>query len=108
MPSSSWALQKAIHAQLIADAGLTALLGGPRIYDDVPRQPAFPYVTYGGCTVRDWSTGTDDGDEHTVTMHVWCRAAGRKAGARAAGRGRGRARSAGPHAARPSADLAAP
>lgn len=78
MPSSSWALQKAIHAQLIADAGLTALLGGPRIYDDVPRQPAFPYVTYGGSTVRDWSTGTDDGHEHTVTLHVWCRGAGRK------------------------------
>lgn len=78
MTSSSWALQKAIHAHLIADAGLNAILGGPRIYDDVPRVPVFPYVTYGASTVRDWSTGTDDGDEHVVILHAWSRSAGRK------------------------------
>ena len=78
MPSSSWALQKAIHARLIADTAILALIGGPRIYDDVPRQPAFPYVSYGQSTVRDWSTGTDDAHEHIVTLHVWTRANGRK------------------------------
>ncbi|MEQ1615185.1 MAG: DUF3168 domain-containing protein [Hyphomicrobiaceae bacterium] len=78
MPSSSWALQKALHAQLITDAALNAVLGAPRIYDDVPRQPTFPYVTYGGSTVRDWSTGTDDGHEHAITLHAWSRGAGRK------------------------------
>ena len=78
MPSSSWALQKAIHACLTADAVTLALIGGPRIYDDVPRQPVFPYVTYGQSTVRDWSTGTDDAHEHIVTLHVWTRATGRK------------------------------
>jgi Protein of unknown function (DUF3168) len=78
MPTSSWALQKAIHARLLADTALIAALGAPRIYDDVPRQPVFPYVTYGGSTVRDWSTGTDDGHEHVVTLHVWCRGSGRK------------------------------
>lgn len=78
MPSASWALQKALHAQLSADAGLAALLGAPRIYDDVPRNPTFPYVTYGGSTVRDWSTGSDDGHEHIVTLHAWSRGAGRK------------------------------
>lgn len=78
MPSASWALQKALHVQLTADAGLAALLGGPRIYDDVPRNPNFPYVTYGGSTVRDWSTGSDDGHEHIVTLHAWTRGAGRK------------------------------
>jgi Protein of unknown function (DUF3168) len=78
MPSSSWALQKATHARLVADTALIALLGGVRIYDDVPRLPTFPYVTYGASTVRDWSTGTDDAHEHTVTLHVWSRGAGRK------------------------------
>jgi Protein of unknown function (DUF3168) len=78
MPSSSWALQKAIHACLIADAATLASIGGPRIYDDVPRQPVFPYVAYGQSTVRDWSTGTDDAHEHIVTLHVWTRASGRK------------------------------
>lgn len=78
MPTSAWALQKAIHAQLTADAGVLALLGGPRIYDDVPRTPAFPYVSYGQSSVRDWSTGTDDGHEHIVTLHIWARGQGRK------------------------------
>ena len=78
MPSSSFALQKAFFLKLTADAALAALLGGPRIYDDVPVRGEFPYVTFGQTTERDWSTGTDDGAEHVVTLHVWSRAAGRK------------------------------
>lgn len=78
MPSSSFALQKAFFLKLTADAALASLLGGPRIYDDVPARGEFPYVTFGQTTERDWSTGTDDGGEHIVTLHVWSRAAGRK------------------------------
>lgn len=78
MPSSSWAVQQAIHARLGGDAALVALLGAARIYDDVPRSPTFPYITHGASTVRDWSTGTDEGHEHIVTLHVWSRGAGRK------------------------------
>ena len=75
MPSSSFALQKAFFLKLTADAALAALLGGARIYDDVPVRGEFPYVTFGQTTERDWSTGTDDGAEHVVTLHVWSRAA---------------------------------
>lgn len=78
MASSSFALQKAFFLKLTADAALASLLGGPRIYDDVPVRGEFPYVTFGQTTERDWSTGTDDGGEHVVTLHVWSRAAGRK------------------------------
>ena len=78
MPSSSFALQKAFFLKLTADAALALLLGGPRIYDDVPVRGEFPYLTFGQTTERDWSTGTDDGAEHVVTLHVWSRAAGRK------------------------------
>jgi hypothetical protein len=28
--------------------------------------------------VRDWSTGTEDGAEHLLTLHVWSRAGGKK------------------------------
>ena len=78
MASSSFALQKAFFLKLAADGALAALLGGPRIYDDVPVRGEFPYVTFGQTTERDWSTGTDNGGEHVVTLHVWSRAAGRK------------------------------
>ena len=76
MPTASFALQKAIHAALTADPALVALLGGPRVYDHVPRGAAFPYVTFAQSAEYDWSTGTELGHQHVVTLHVWSRAAG--------------------------------
>ena len=77
--SAGWSLQEAIHARLTSDAALTALLGGPRIYDHVPNASRTPYVTFGPSIARDWSTGTEDGEEHVVTLHIWTDAGGRKA-----------------------------
>ena len=28
--------------------------------------------------MRDWSTGSEKGDEHALTLHVWSRAGGRR------------------------------
>ena len=78
MSSAGFALQQALHARLTNDPNVVALLGGPRVYDDVPDRAQFPYVTIGQTTERDWSTGSDDGSEHTLTLHVWSRAAGRR------------------------------
>jgi hypothetical protein len=78
MPSASWALQQSIFAALSADTVLTSLLGAARIFDDVPQGAAFPYVTFGHSTARDWSTGTDDGNEHIITLHVWSQANGKR------------------------------
>ncbi len=78
MESAGWALQQAIFAALTADTELSTLLGGPRIYDAVPTRAEFPYVTFAQGSERDWSTGTDVGAEHVVTLHVWSRGAGRK------------------------------
>lgn len=78
MSDASWALQKSIHAALVGDAAITAILGGPSIFDDVPQKSAFPYLTLGQSVVRDWSTATEDGTEHLLTIHVWSRAEGRR------------------------------
>jgi Protein of unknown function (DUF3168) len=78
MTTATWHLQTAIYSALSADATLTGLLGGTKVFDDVPRGTEFPYVTIGQSRVRDWSTGTDRGDEHIVTLHVWSRDNGRK------------------------------
>ena len=78
MPSSSWALQQALYAAVTGSASLSALIGPPRVYDDVPQGTPFPYLTLGQSTLRDWSTGTDDAEEHILTLHVWSRAGGRK------------------------------
>lgn len=78
MTAAAFALQKAIHTRLVGDAMVTALLGGPRVFDDVPRGAQMPYVTFGLTTERDWSGDDAPGSEHILTLHVWSDAAGRK------------------------------
>jgi len=76
MSSAGFALQKAIFEKLTSDAPTLAALGGPRVYDDAPARTEFPFVTFGQSSERDWSTGSDEGYEHLVTLHVWSRARG--------------------------------
>ena len=79
MPTAaSAALRAAIHDALVADAPLSALLGGPRVYDEPPKSIAFPYVTLGETRVADFSTGTERGEEHHLTLHAWSRQGGHK------------------------------
>lgn len=78
MASAGLELQRSVFAALSASGTVTALLGGAHVYDDVPAATQYPYVTIGESLVRDWSTGSEDGDEHILTVHVWSRAAGRK------------------------------
>ena len=78
MPSASAALRAAIHDALTADGALTALLGGPKVFDEVPRGAAFPYVTLGEARVTDFSTGTEPGEEHQITLHAWSRQGGHR------------------------------
>jgi hypothetical protein len=78
MATASLALQEAVVAALSGNAPLVALLSGERIYDAVPARAEFPYVTIAQTSERDWSTGSEDGSEHIITLHVWSRGAGRK------------------------------
>ena len=75
--AASWSLQQAIYGALLADTGLSALVAS-RIYDDVPQDVIFPYVTLGEVTVREWSTASDIGAEHSLVLHAWSRSHGRK------------------------------
>jgi hypothetical protein len=75
--SAAIALQKAIFAALSGDAALAASVGGARIYDHVPANAAFPYITFGRLSRSDWSTASEDGAEHMFTLHVWSKARGK-------------------------------
>lgn len=77
MSSAAIELQKAVFAALSTDAALTAKLGGARIHDHAPANVAFPCLTLGQTSVQDWGTGTEDGNEHIFTVHVWSKAKGR-------------------------------
>ncbi|MEJ0043119.1 MAG: DUF3168 domain-containing protein [Rhizomicrobium sp.] len=79
MSAASWALQQAIFAALSNDNAVKDAVGDPpRVYDSVPRGAAFPYVVIGDDTESDWSTATEPGSAHALTVHVWSRAAGRR------------------------------
>ena len=75
---ASWALQRSVYRALAGSSALTTLLGGARIYDDAPQGASFPCITLGQSVIRDWSTGTEHGAEHSLTLHVWSRSGGKK------------------------------
>ncbi|MEM7619809.1 MAG: DUF3168 domain-containing protein [Pseudomonadota bacterium] len=76
--ASSWALQSAIYTALVGSSALTTLLGGAHVYDDVPQDISPPYMTIGQNILRDWSTGTEVGEEHEITLNIWSKSSGRK------------------------------
>jgi len=77
MSAASWALQQAIFATLAASDDVRDCIGA-RIFDAVPRGSAFPYIVIGDDRTSDWSTATEPGTLHALTIHIWSRAAGRR------------------------------
>lgn len=73
---ASFTLQHALIAQLKADSGLLALLGADRVYDAMPSKAVYPYLAYGPVTMRDWSTDSNSGQEHFISLSIYSRQPG--------------------------------
>jgi hypothetical protein len=71
MSSATSSLQKAIFQKLSADAALTARIGAGGIVDRVIARRAFPCLVIGEIITSDWSTSTEPGEEHLVTLEIW-------------------------------------
>jgi hypothetical protein len=70
-------LQGAIVAALSASADLKTLIGNPiRLYQDVPANPTFPYITIGESQVIPDVADCIDGSEVFPVIHIWSRASG--------------------------------
>jgi hypothetical protein len=65
------ALRKAIRTHLIADASLVTLLGGEKIFDEVPHDQVPPYVVFGDVQMRELDSLSQTGAEHFLLLHVW-------------------------------------
>ena len=65
------ALRRAMRVALLADAALSARLGANFVFDEAPAHVTPPYICFADVASRDWSTCSDSGDEHTVTLDVW-------------------------------------
>jgi hypothetical protein len=69
--SADISLRKAVRARLLATPALVARLGGARVHDEAPRGAPQPYIAFAQSRSRDWSTMTERGQEHALTLDVW-------------------------------------
>jgi hypothetical protein len=76
MKTALFPLQASLFERLSNDTVLKLKIKG--VFDDVPKDQAFPYISLGEDTSIDWSTKTDIGEEITHTLHVWSRYKGKK------------------------------
>jgi hypothetical protein len=76
IPSACLALRAAVVARLLADAGLSALLGGARVHDEPPRGASPPYVLVGDVATSDASGDEAPAEEHLLALEVWSREGG--------------------------------
>jgi hypothetical protein len=77
MTNASFALQSAVFVALSADETMRSLLGTPpRIYDDVPPNPAFPYAVLGDGTETNFDTATEESSEHLFAVAAWSQGGG--------------------------------
>lgn len=75
MASPSFELQVAIVTRLKAAAAVTAFVGA-RVYDSVPENPTFPYITVGEGDETSDDADCVDGFEISLDIDVWSRAQG--------------------------------
>jgi hypothetical protein len=74
MASPILALRAAILAAAQGDIELVALMGGAlRFYDEPPRAAEPVYAVFGDASARDWSTGSDRGQEQDASIVVWAK-----------------------------------
>jgi hypothetical protein len=76
MKTSLLTLQTSVYARLASHTPLTSKISG--IYDEVSEGTPYPYVTIGNPTVNDWGSHTTEGEDITLTLHVWSDYNGKK------------------------------
>jgi hypothetical protein len=64
------ALRKATRAHLLAEPTLLAALGGPKVFDEAPRDGEPPYVLFAEAQMRDWSADLSRGAEQFLTLAI--------------------------------------
>lgn len=75
-----WRVQTALYSHLTQNSALCALLaaGAGSIYDDVPRDAAFPYIVIGAMQAQPAHTQQHSGYDVTVTLHCYSRGEGQR------------------------------
>jgi hypothetical protein len=74
--SPFYSIQESIYSILTLDPGLMNRVTG--VFDYVPANQQFPYVTIGEFNSTDWGTYGYYGEEVYFTLHIWSRYQGMK------------------------------
>ena len=72
------ALLAAIHQTLSSDPAVMALVGTDGIRDRLLPRPQLPCILFGTTETRDYSTASEPGEEHFVTLEIWSDGEGRR------------------------------
>jgi len=76
--NAALAVSRALHGVLASDINIQDQLGvPPRLYDDAPEDPIFPYLTYGPMRSEDISAQGAIITSHVLSLHIWSRYSGR-------------------------------
>jgi hypothetical protein len=62
-------IQKAVYSKLTGDITLMGMIKG--VFDDVPDNQPFPYITIGEATENPFNTFERKGRDTTFTLHIW-------------------------------------
>ncbi|KIX79116.1 hypothetical protein SF23_02570 [Streptomyces sp. MBRL 10] len=83
-PTALGPVQQAVYTRLTGDPALAALITG--VYDHVPEDVVFDYVTIGEATEIPDNRHGGFGRQTTITLHVWSRYRGHARGLQIAAR----------------------
>ncbi|MBK3745622.1 DUF3168 domain-containing protein [Paraburkholderia aspalathi] len=75
MTSPTLELQQALFSRLTTNAALIALIGD-RVYDWVPENPTYPYVSFGPMDETSADADCVDAFEISMQLDVWSRSVG--------------------------------
>ena len=72
------AFAEAVRVALAADASVRAIFGAsPRVYDEPPPEPIYPYATLGEASSSPRDSAGEAALEHVLSVHVYTRYGGR-------------------------------
>ena len=77
MSIGSFALQSSVYSTLSNDNTLSSTYGAS-VFDDVPEDTSYPYITIGEDNISEFGTKDLDGTTSTMTIHIWSEYKGSK------------------------------
>ena len=74
--SAALELRKAVRSRLAQDTALSGLLGGAKVFDEVPPSAGAPFIVLADIESRLAGALPEEGEEHRLAVNLWSDAGG--------------------------------